>query len=144
MLSDLKLFQVVLFHIGSVTIPRMKTKFVAVFLIIGLLSQQAVSGVVSTSMMNSFVSDLSSSAADMSHHQHHAMSSQSGMDGMSNAQMKDCCQSECSYCIVGCYSILVSQPIKEVSVCTHVPSLEILSDPRAQTLESPFRPPIFA
>ena len=144
MLSDLKLFQVIVFHIGSVNIPRMKTKFVAVFLIIGLLSQQAVSGVVSTSMMNSFVSDFSSSTADMSHHQHHAMSSQSGMDEMSNTQMMDCCQFDCTYCIVGCYTILSSQPIKQLSIFTHIPSQKTISEPRVQSLDSPFRPPIFA
>lgn len=144
MLSGLKLTEVIDSRTNNVTILRMKTRFVTIFLIVGLLSQQAVAGVVSASMMGGFAPDYSSSASDVSHHQHHEMASQSNMDEMSDTQMMDCCQTDCTYCIVGCYSIFGSQPIKELSIFTHVPSLNNLSDPRVQTLESPFRPPIFA
>ena len=138
------MFQIIVSHISSVTIPLMKTKFITVFLLIGLLSQQAVSGVVSASMMGSFVSDYSSSTTDMSHHQHHEMASSSDMSEMSNTQMMECCQSECAYCISGCYSVLSSQITKQFLVFTQIPLQQTVSEPRVQSLDSPFRPPISA
>jgi hypothetical protein len=144
MLSGLKLFQVIASCIGSVTILLMKTKFITIFLLIGLLSQQAVSGVVRASMMGNFVSDYSSSTTDMSHHQHHEMASSSDMSEMSNTQMMDCCQSDCAYCIAGCYTVLSSQIAKTLQVFTQIPLQQTVSEPRVQSLDSPFRPPISA
>jgi hypothetical protein len=142
-LTDLKLFHIIVFQIFGVTILRMHTKFFAVFLIIALLSQQAISGVVSAAMMGSTALD-SSTTTDMSHHQHHDMASQPNMGEMSNTQMKECCQSDCAYCIVGCYSILNSMAIKPLPVFTQIPSQQSIIEPRVQSLDSPFRPPIFA
>lgn len=142
-MTDLKLFHIIVFQIFGVTILRMHTKFPTIFLIIALLSQQAISGVVSGSMMGGSALD-PSSTADMSHHQHHEMVSQSDMGEMSNTQMKECCQSDCAYCMVGCHSILNSTAIKPLSVFAQIPTQQSIIEPRAQSLDFPFRPPIFA
>lgn len=121
----------------------MKSSYVAIFVLLSLLSQQLMAGVVSAAMMAPVASDqLSSSMGEMS--LHHEMASEDGMYSKSDSQTMDCCATDCAYCIAGCYSVLSSQLLKQLPVFTQIPLQQSNSQPLVQSPESLFRPPIFA
>ena len=120
----------------------MRSKFVVVSLLLTLLSQQVMAGVVASSMMGSFSSEMpASEMSDMSHHNHQMTSEPMQSSG---SKVMDCCQSDCAYCISGCYSLISALFSKELLSLSLQPDLQSTPELLVQSLESPFRPPIFA
>lgn len=104
-----------------------------------LVSQQVAAGNAMLPTMGSIESH-SHSMSDMTMNQHEM----AVPNDETNSHSIDCCQAECTYCVISCYSLVASTILKQIPFYT--PRLNRIDNPEPSTpsLSRLFKPPIFA
>ncbi len=134
----------------------MKNRYIAIVIVLGLLSQQVMAGVMGASMLSHMTSPssrLSDSESDASTHEGHGMvahhgdmtaSIDSDKNADSHASTMDCCDIDCGCCSACSHPLIQSFSPDLSLLMASQPNQRYSSEPLVQILASLFRPPIFA
>lgn len=122
----------------------MKNKYLAIVLVLGLLSQQVMAGAVSPVMMGHSDSMHSAMSADAISGLDPEMGCQNEPNSSATSASLDCCDLDCESCSACSYSLVLSFASNVAVSISSQSGQQFSSEPLVQMLDALFRPPIFA
>lgn len=117
----------------------MRLRFITFMLVSTLASQQVAAGNAMLPTMDSIESHSDSMSEMTMNHQEMGVPNDE-----THSHSIDCCQAECTYCVISCYSMVASTILKQFPFYTPELNRKDNTEPTASSRSRLFKPPIFA